>query len=52
MPAIAILDTGYKSYAYEKELFERSGFSLQLYQGEHDPIAKREFARDAVGILL
>ncbi|MBN1464572.1 hypothetical protein JXA02_02340, partial [candidate division KSB1 bacterium] len=53
MPTIAILDSGYKSYSYEKELFERRGFSLQLYQGEHDdPIAKRELARDAVGILI
>jgi D-3-phosphoglycerate dehydrogenase len=52
-PIIAILDTGYKSYLYEKELFEKHGFSLALYNGDpHDSLAKRDFARDAAGILI
>lgn len=53
MPTIAILDTGYKTYHYEKKRFEQHGFSLRLYEGDpQDTTAKRDFARDAVGILI
>ncbi len=53
MARIAILDTGYKSYDYEKALFERSGFQLDIYDGEQQDVsAKRDFADDAVGILI
>ena len=50
---VVILDSGYKSYAFEKELFEGNGFQLKihpLYKGEKEE--KMEFAKDADGILV
>jgi D-3-phosphoglycerate dehydrogenase / 2-oxoglutarate reductase len=50
---IVILDSGYKSYDFEKSLFEGSGFTLKihpLYKG--DKTEKIEFAREAHGILV
>lgn len=50
---IVILDSGYKSYAFEKELFEGNGFELKIhptYDGEKND--KMEFAKDADGILV
>jgi D-3-phosphoglycerate dehydrogenase len=50
---IVILDSGYKSYAFEKELFESSGFELKIYPTyEGEKSEKKEFAKDAVGILV
>lgn len=50
---IVILDSGYKSYLFEKELFEGNGFELKIhptYEGEKTE--KMEFAKDAHGILV
>ena len=50
---VVILDSGYKSYIFEKELFEGNGFQLNihpLYKGEIEE--KIEFAKDAHGILV
>ncbi len=50
---IVILDSGYKSYAFEKELFEGNGFELKIhptYEGEK--AEKMEFAKNAHGILV
>jgi len=50
---VVILDSGYKSYAFEKELFERNGFELKIhptYEGEK--AEKMEFAKEADGILV
>ncbi|NQU52158.1 MAG: C-terminal binding protein [Bacteroidetes bacterium] len=50
---IVILDSGYKSYKFEKELFEGNGFELKIhpsYKGEK--AEKMEFAKDAQGILV
>ncbi len=50
---IVILDSGYKSYAFEKELFEGNGFNLTihpLYKGER--AEKVEFAKEAHGLLV
>ena len=50
---IIILDSGYKSYTFEKELFEGNGFNLKihpLYKGER--IEKIEFAKEAHGLLV
>jgi D-3-phosphoglycerate dehydrogenase / 2-oxoglutarate reductase len=50
---IVILDSGYKSYAFEKSLFEGSGFTIKihpLYKGEK--AEKMEFAHKAHGILV
>lgn len=50
---VVILDSGYKSYAFEKELFEGNGFMLKIhpsYRG--DPSEKRKFAENADGILV
>ncbi len=50
---IVILDSGYKSYEFEKELFEGNGFNLNIhpsYKGEKSE--KIKFAKDADGILV
>lgn len=50
---VVILDSGYKSYKFEKELFEGNGFELKihsLYKGEK--AEKMEYAKDAHGILV
>jgi len=50
---IVILDSGYKSYAFEKELFEGNGFELTIhptYKGKKNE--KIEFAKHADGILV
>lgn len=50
---IVILDSGYKSYDYEKELFEANGFSLKIFPGFEDSISlKKDFAKNADGILV
>ena len=50
---IVILDSGYKSYDFEKELFEKNGFTLKMhpdYKGNLDE--KIEFSKNADGILV
>jgi D-3-phosphoglycerate dehydrogenase / 2-oxoglutarate reductase len=50
---IVILDSGYKSYEFEKSLFEGSGFNLKIhpsYKGEK--AEKIAFAHEAHGILV
>ena len=45
---VVILDSGYKSYDFEKELFEKNGFRLKIhptYQGEM--AEKKKFAENA-----
>jgi D-3-phosphoglycerate dehydrogenase len=50
---IVILDSGYKSYAFEKELFEKNGFSLKIFPDyKGDTAEKRDFAKNADGILV
>lgn len=50
---IAILDTGYESYDYEKRLFEESGYELEIFSGErNDRAGKMAMAKDAVGALV
>jgi D-3-phosphoglycerate dehydrogenase len=50
---VAIIDSGYKSYDFEKELFESNGFTLKIfpsYDGQqHEKI---KFAKSASGILV
>jgi D-3-phosphoglycerate dehydrogenase len=53
MDIVAIIDTGYASYEYEKELFGGMGYELKIFQGDRTDItAKRELARKAAGILV
>lgn len=50
---VVILDSGYKSYDFERELFAQHGFSLKIhptYQGEK--AEKKKFAENADGILV
>lgn len=50
---VVILDSGYKSYDFEKELFGGNGFELKIhptYEGEK--AEKMEFAKEADGILV
>ena len=50
---IVILDSGYKSYDFEKELFEKNGFRLKIHPDfKGDPSEKKEFAKNADGILV
>lgn len=50
---IVILDSGYKSYAFEQELFGRHGFELKIHPAfEKIQSEKIEFARNADGILV
>jgi len=50
---VVILDSGYKSYDFEKELFDKNDFKLKIYptyQGEK--AEKKKFAENADGILV
>ncbi len=50
---VIILDSGYKSYDFEKSLFEGDGFHLKIhpsYKGDRQE--KMAFAREAHGILV
>ena len=50
---IVIIDSGYKSYDFEKELFEKNGFRLKIYpEFKGNPSEKRDFAKNADGILV
>lgn len=52
MATISIIDTGYKSYSYEKKLFKKNGYNLQIYHGSTDPLEKFAFCKDSIGILV
>lgn len=53
MKKIAILNAGYESYAFEKELFAAHGYSLMIYDNpESQVISPVEFAHEAEGILV
>lgn len=53
MAIVAIIDTGYKSYDYEKELFGGMGYELKIFPGERaDVTGKQALARQAEGILV
>ena len=50
---IVIIDSGYKSYDFEKELFQKHGFQLKIYPlYKGDRIEKMQFAQNAVGLLV
>ncbi len=50
---IVILDSGYKSYSAEKELFATNGFNLKIHPSHiGQQTEKIEFAKDADGILV
>jgi D-3-phosphoglycerate dehydrogenase / 2-oxoglutarate reductase len=50
---VIVLDSGYKSYDFEKELFEGNGFELNIYPTYDGEKAKKmEFAKEADGILV
>jgi D-3-phosphoglycerate dehydrogenase len=50
---VVILDSGYKSYNFEEELFEKNGITLRIFSGyTGNPREKMDFAREADGILV
>ncbi len=50
---IVILDPGYKSYDFEKEIFEKSGFHLRIFNSASGSLSEKiEFAKSADGILV
>ncbi len=53
MHKIKVLDTGYDSFDYERQLFESNGYSLEIFSGEKGDInGKIAFASDADGLLI
>jgi D-3-phosphoglycerate dehydrogenase len=50
---IVVIDSGYDSFAYEEDLFWEAGYEFEIFPGErHDRKGKKEFAQDAVGVLV
>ncbi len=50
---IAIIDSGYKSYTYEQDLFARNGYDLKIFPSySGDPADKIKIAEEASGILV
>ena len=50
---VVILDSGYKSYAFEEELFKKNGISLKIHPAYKGDLAeKKKFAENADGILV
>jgi D-3-phosphoglycerate dehydrogenase len=50
---IVVIDPGYDSYQYEKQLFEKNGYRFEVFTGgHHDREGKIAFASRAAGILL
>lgn len=50
---VIILDSGYKSYDFEKELFEKNGFTLKIFSTYDGDISEKiSFAVNADGILV
>ena len=53
MKRIAVIDTGYESYDYEREMFQDHGYRLMVYDGPtKDRKLQLDFARKASGILV
>ena len=53
MKRIAIIDGGHDSYQCEYDLFEKDGYSLDIFEGSQDDRrGKQAFAEGAVGILV
>jgi D-3-phosphoglycerate dehydrogenase len=53
MKIIKLLDTGYDSFEYERQLFEQHGFVFEIFNGlKSDVDGKRDFASDADGLLI
>jgi D-3-phosphoglycerate dehydrogenase len=52
-PIIAVLDTGYENFEYEKDLFTSNGFQFRVFPGDNaDREAKVDFARKATGLMI
>lgn len=52
-PVVAVIDAGYESYHYEKDLLENNGYKLKIYDGdEENEDDKILFAREAVGLFI
>jgi D-3-phosphoglycerate dehydrogenase len=52
-PKVAVIDSGYDSFDYEKELFRQAGYQFEIFQGgHHDREGKKEFSKEAEGILV
>lgn len=50
---VVILDSGYKSYDFENELFEKNGIAVRIFQGYTGDFAEKiRFAKNADGILV
>ena len=53
MGIIKVLDTGYDSFEYERQLFEGHGYGFEIFPGSKSDVdGKRDFASDADGLLI
>lgn len=53
MPKIAVLDTGYENYRFEKELLAQNGYDLHIFKGDKaDVEGKIKFSKDAEGLFV
>lgn len=50
---VAVLDTGYDSFAYETKLLTDAGYQIEIFPGKrHDREGKKKFSEDAVGLFI
>lgn len=50
---VAVLDTGYDNYSFEKQLLRQHGYNLEIFEGDkHDLHDKLAFSKDALGIFV
>lgn len=50
---IVVLDTGYESYDYEKKLFPKHGYQLEIFEGDrNDRQGRIVHCENAVGLLV
>ncbi len=50
---IVIIDRGYGTYDYEREVLEAAGYSIDIFRGHHEDVAGRiAFSQGAPGIMM
>ena len=50
---VVVIDSGYDSYEYEKNLLKSAGYQFEVFPGErHDREGKMRFAKNAVGMFI
>ena len=53
LPRVAVLDTGYESFAYEEQLLSRNGYQFDVWPGENGDVeGKIRFAAGSDGLFI